>query len=248
MELTGLKVYQEFLELKFDQSKLAQEGFLDLDENIVNSALAYIAREAIEYLIRNEHATLSEISEHLTIDVEKQENITQFIFSVIGWATLLYKPCIDGARKHLKIEKETSAVTELNVLRNVVRPFTENLIALDLTIPGSELPEELNNVSNQLGTLDVAYLNADLLHAFGIEIVWTSCLAAHLTFQKSERKLYLFGLPAFCFLHTTKKRSLIETYVNRTLSQNFKHREVADWYNLGFGNASAAAKLVRSMS
>jgi hypothetical protein len=153
------------------------------------------------------------------VDVPNEERMIQIYFSVVGWTSLLYKPSVYSRQESLKIEKEGFRCflqTELNVARNMRRPITENLNGFTIALPGNERVVDQYGTAESFGTLEGTLLNAALFDPFGIKIIWTSCLTAHLTFDKSKRRLHLFGLPAFCILHTRNERSVTSMYVLTT--------------------------------
>lgn len=208
---SALQVYKQFLGVRFDATRAASTKLPDCNGDNAVLGLAYVARYAVEYIVENEDATLLNTAQSLKIPSAKEDHLAQVLFSILGWTSLLYTPSPKEQIGSLNITEEGFRCferTELAIYPNLRRPITENLNSFGITLPDHDSHGESAASTWSLAPLDVANLNAALLESFGIEIVWTTCLTAHLTFKKSERQLYLFGMPSFCVLHNSKRDSV----------------------------------------
>ncbi|KAF2020554.1 hypothetical protein BU24DRAFT_469315 [Aaosphaeria arxii CBS 175.79] len=198
--------------------KFLRELITDLSQAATDGAQShtYLAQLAVSHVVKNEDASLDEIAQHIVGNLPSREQLSSLMLSLIGWTPMLYKPSIKIYHENtnsLNIESHGFECfffflqTGLLASPSIGRPFTGILHGFGITLPGQDI-FDVPSAAIRRGTLDVTYLNATLFDAVGIEIVWTACLTAHLSFDETKRRLYLFELPAFCVLHKGDKSTL----------------------------------------
>ena len=215
--------------------------------------------------------TIDDVVEHLR-ETQKMETASEssnaqrlLVFAILGWQSMLYRPAFNTCSlDELAVHKDDVHVNSGLVfdthkvsvelsdrpLFAVLKGFGNLLPAPPLNI--TQVASENSKAAATWLAIDPAETNAyhlyTLLH---VQICWVDCLALHLDYNKSERKLSLFMYPSFCIaalkshgaiyaFASTEKRSFDPRASEEDISQFM--REVLLSYRLLFGQHGPSRK------
>jgi hypothetical protein len=136
----------------------------------------------------------------------------EFVFAIIGWLTMLYKPVKPKPNDpgfYLHVDEKQVGVKAHLANEVAKRPIAGLLRALGNILPHVDqgLGQGTSHVHDQRSVLiQISALNFYALKTIAkINIQWVDCLSAHLEFHPLSRTLLLFRFPSFCALNCKEK-------------------------------------------
>ena len=146
-------------------------------------------------------------------DVEALGCARNFVFAIIGWQTMLYRPDMGACSPaQLAIVDETDGhrgQAHMCLRQNQTaskKALHEFLLGFGVLLPchnfSALASEEDKKALRELSSVSSASFNAHLLtRVGGIHIKWTDSLACHLELDPTSNTLYLFRYPSFCIIN-----------------------------------------------
>lgn len=143
-------------------------------------------------------------------DVITQQRVTQIVFAVVGWQTMLYQPSFGTCPSHQFAIADTldgytgqAFMTLKQDYSRVNRALPDFLLGFGLMLPRENLcisddPEDLQ-AFEKVVFVNPEELNAALLITLAhVTIKWVDVLSPHLEFDQATTTLFLFRYPSFC--------------------------------------------------
>ncbi|PWY95534.1 hypothetical protein BO94DRAFT_580724 [Aspergillus sclerotioniger CBS 115572] len=196
-----------------------------------------------------------------------------FVFSVLGWQTMLFKPAHPTEPVHqLTIEEQRGCCEYTHMsLQQDMRvceqdPLSEFLMGFGVLLPSKNIclndDQDVLHIFHQQVEVSARTFNAyNLSSITGIRIKWVDTLACHLAFNASTRELSLFQCPSFCqfclltyeslgqgSIHACATTSKLRCQWATEDEVNQLLREILLSYRLLFGQTKRSRVLFRSLN
>lgn len=128
-----------------------------------------------------------------------------FVFTVVGFLSLLYKPASVPGSDEMCIEVQNSSATIKHSVSMdlVARPLHELLYSFGNLIPHSRL-DDSDHARDAIAAMsplkfEVSYLNmATMCEMARMQIIWVDTISEHLLFDSSKPSICIFKCPSFC--------------------------------------------------
>ncbi|KAL9023727.1 MAG: hypothetical protein Q9196_007015 [Gyalolechia fulgens] len=194
-----------------------------------------------------------------------------FVFAVLGWQTMLYRPALgtcppqqlavadeqDGYRGQAFMALKQSHLS-------TKRPIHEFLMGFGILLPPANYCTS-TDLDDKKAFEDLKAIGSDMLNAFlldsigHVKLKWVDVLSCHLEFDERTNTLFLFRFPSFCAVHYTAAPSEKETSVIHAAASPASSsrqwaieedipqmlKETLTSYRLLFGQNKQARKLFR---
>ncbi|KAI4188463.1 MAG: hypothetical protein L6R41_002142 [Letrouitia leprolyta] len=209
------------------------------------------------------------------LDITTQEEgpleARNFVFAVLGWQTMLYRPALGTCPpQQLAVADERGGyrgqafMTLKQSHLSTKRPFHEFLMGFGILLPPANCCISTNvkerKAFDELEAIGSDMLNASLLDSIGhIKLKWVDIMSCHLEFDKRTNTVFLFRFPSFCAVHYLAGLSEKETNVihaaaapvsssrQRAVEEDIDQmlKEILTSYRLLFGQNKRARKLFK---
>ena len=154
-----------------------------------------------------------------TIRRESRLEARNFVFAVLGWQTMLYRPALG-----ICPPQQFAVVDEQDGYRgqafmalkqdhlSTQRPLHEFLMGFGLLLPPMNCcistDVEEKKAFDDLEAISPDMFNASLLDSIGhIKFKWVDVMSCHLEFDERTNTVFLFRFPSFCAIHCTTVQS-----------------------------------------
>lgn len=198
-----------------------------------------------------------------------------FVFGVLGWQTMLYKPSIGNCPpEQFEVVDEQSGyrgeafvALKQQAATCVRKQLQDFLMGFGVLLPKRNIclsvqPDEVQ-AFDQLMLVNPGEFNSYLLSSIGhVRVKWVDTMSCHMEFDRREKELYLFRFPSFCLAclpaesTEDKRKSVIYSCAGVGQGCRFwaKENEITSFlreillsYRLLFGQDKRSRALFRSM-